>query len=185
LLRYLQKIRHMKYFLPFTGLFLFSFLNAQQPNQKKLQKFVEAVNENIEQIYHNRQELSKLNDSDSDEFYDLEIKAFLSPFWNYDFEVLQPLQIAENGDLSMKIKYFPQDDEVFVYTVKGNLDDLDRAVEDIYFILEFDEGTLQETYEYLDSGEIEERDDMLIHFGIDQRNLMNLAKKAGISTDDY
>lgn len=170
-------------FLIFT-LALFN-LNAQNLNQKQLQKFVDSLNENIEMIHNNRLNLSKLNDIDSEEFYDLEIKTFLSPFWDYDFEILEPFSIAENGDLSMKVKYFPADDEAFIYSVKGNLKDLERAVEDIYFILEFYDGTLQETYEYMDSGKTEERNDMLIHFGIDQNNLMKSAQKAGIDTDDY
>lgn len=170
-------------FLIFT--FTLFNLNAQKLNNKQLQKFVDSLNENVEMIQNNRLNLSELSDTESDEFYDMEIETFLSPFWNYDFEILEPFNIAENGDLSMKVKYLPEDDEAFIYSVKGNLKDLERAVEDIYFILEFSDGTLLETYEYLDSGKTEQRNDMLIHFGIDQNDLMKSAQKAGIQTDDY
>jgi hypothetical protein len=175
----------MKNYLCLIFTLIFFSSNAQGLNSKKIQKLVKSLNENIQIIQNNRQEISNLNNPDSEEYYDLEIKTFLSPFWDYDFEVIEPFRIDENGNLSMKIKYFPADDEAFIYSVKGNLKDLERAMEDIYFVLEFSEDSLETTYEYLDSGRTENFNDSIIHFGIDQNNLMNSAEKAGINTEMY
>lgn len=167
----------MKYFLLFTLVFIFSFLNAQQPDQKKIRKLIHKLNENIELIQENR----KKNYSETEE-YNADLPTVISPFLDYDFEILEPFLVDESGNISMKIKYLDPDG-AFIQNISGKLSDLTGFGVDIYFLLEFKEKALLFEYVDLDTGEKQIFEASFLHFGIDQVGLVESAKKAGLKSE--
>lgn len=167
-----------KYKMTVILAFIFGVLNAQY-SDKKLKKFVEKANENIQIIQKKRKQLFQNSDD-----YELQIKRVISPFLDYDFEVISPLSIDDEGNILMEIKYLAPE-EPFIYSVKGNIKSLVRTVVDIYFILEFEHGTLLVQYEDLNTGVIETDESNLIHLGVDNTGLTSAAEKAGIQSNVY
>lgn len=153
-------------------------LNAQY-DQNKLRKFVKTANENIELIHQIRRQ-ADLKSED----YDEKTERVISPFLDYNFEILEPFAINNYGQISMKLKYLDEENP-FIYSVKGDLNYLNRAVVDIYFILEFQEDSLTVEYQYLNTGMIETVKGNLLHLGMDQSDLIHLAQKAGIECEIY
>lgn len=158
-------------------LFLLLLTNSLQAqiHPKKLEKFVEQVNLNLKQIQSQRLEL-KSNGAEGNET-DWEV---IHPNFNYDFEILEPFSINSDGEISMKLKYLKPED-AFYYSIKAELSDLVNYGVDIFFILNFNPGSLSVQYEYLESGKINVYEYDYLHLGIDHLKMVTTAKKAGIS----
>jgi len=139
----------MKCLLLFMCFFTFSFLNAQQLDHKKLKRLVKKLNENIELIQENRKEIHL-----ESEEYDGNALTVITPFLDYDFEILAPFFIDESGNISMKIKYLDPEG-AFIQSINGQLIDLTGFAVDIYFILEFKKDSLLIEYVDLSTGEKE------------------------------
>ena len=156
-------------------LILFGVSVQAQINQNQFQKFIQKANENFQLI----QEFRSQNSDNADE-YQTDFRV-ISPFLDYDFEILQPLTLSEDGRISMKIKYLSSE-ENFTQTINGNLADLTGFGVDIYFILEFENGSLKVEYEYEKSGIKEVSNTSILHLGVDGVGLIKSAEKAGLKS---
>ena len=164
----------MKKYISF--LILFSVSIQAQINEKQFQKFIQKANENFEII----QEFRKQNPGNADE-YQTDLRV-ISPFLDYDFEILQPLTLSNDGKISMKLNYLSSE-ENFIQTINGNFADLTGFGVDIYFILEFEENSLKVEYEYEKSGKKEVYNSSIMHLGVDEVGLVKSAEKAGLKSE--
>lgn len=156
-------------------LILFAVSVQAQINENQFQKFIQKANENFRIIQAFRSE----NSGDANE-YETDFRV-ISPFLDHDFEILQPLSLAKDGRISMKVKYLSSE-ENFTQTIYGNFADLKGFGVDIYFILEFEENSLKVEYEYETSGRKEVYDNSILHLGVDQVGLVRSAQKAGLKS---
>lgn len=164
----------MKKYISF--LILFSVSIQAQTNEKQFQKFMQKANENFQII----QEFRSQNSDNADEY--LSDFRVISPFLDYDFKILQPLTLNEEGQISMKIEYL-KPEESFIQTISGNLADLKGFGVDIYFILEFEENSLKVEYGYEKLVAKEVFNSSILHLGVDGVGLVRSAEKAGLKSE--
>lgn len=167
----------MKYL--FVLVFGVTSLSFGQFNANKLQKFVKEVNKNLELIQKQGKELIH-----SEEYFGLTEKEVISPFYDYEFEILEPFKISQDGHISMKIQYL-KEGSLFTYGVEAKLDKLLYYGVDIYFLLNFEENEVRIVEEYLTTGETTVQYVDFFHLGLDQTQMKKTADKAGIKEGYY
>jgi hypothetical protein len=167
----------MKYLIIFVVcLSPFSFA---QYNSNNLQKFVKEVNRNLERIQKQGKDLIHSN-----EYFGLTEKEVISPFYDYEFEILEPFQISKEGNIFFKLKYLKEENP-FTYQIDAPLDKLLNYGVDIYFILNFEDNQVRIVQEDATTGETTAQYVNFFHLGVDQTKMRQTAEKAGIKEGYY
>jgi hypothetical protein len=162
----------MKYL--FILLFGLGNFSLAQYHDNQLKKFVKEVNKNLLLIQKQATDLVH-----SEHYFGLTEKEVVNPFYDYEFEILEPFQISQEGEISMKLKFL-KEEEPFIYWVKAPLDKLAYYGVDIYFILTFENEDVRVVIDQINSSEATIHFTNFFHLGMDQTKMRKTAEKAGI-----